>query len=316
MTNPRLVSVAQARQGGFSTHQLPAAVQYEGNAGGWLLLPTGGQDAEAEYPMIASEGYSFTFVNNDAAFDYDSDGGPGGNAALLAGDNTDTYESSVEIRLVNSFNPSALLPCTFEAMVRLGTTAYPSGVVDNTDEDATWYETFAQIYLAFAFSGGGGIDGGVATFIRFNDGDLANADNAGPWVDKINSNANVWNGVFQDHAVGGEAPYDYDSGTAAVLSVSHNTYYHVAVVVTDTATSIYFAGQRRNYNTTPISLPDNSIQVLAGLQGHATRYSNVLTSPAATEVGRLSVHGVRFTPGQALYTGASFTPPTSITELA
>ena len=183
---------------------------------------------------------------------------------------------------------------TLEVIVKLG----PA----NKDQNNTELEFFLNFTSADVFAG--------LTFLVRGDAIYsAGADETTPTTF-----------VRTEYAVGFGAAFggpniQYAAGYDDSTKEDPNQFIHLAIVKSGSVISYYVKGVLR---ATQQDVPPNSgpfvVQHL--VRGLHQRSSINPTGAAAIDGNPLAFHGYRFTPGRALYTGATFTPPASITRLA
>ena len=101
-------------------------------------------------------------------------------------------------------------------------------------------------------------------------------------------------------------------------------YCHFAVTISGENTSLYVDGQLvKTVQQNKVVSIGNVIKSILDTQSLKTESidfpgtsQDTITKFVDSEVPRTGFHSYRFTPGRALYSGNSFTPPTSIIDLA
>jgi len=101
---------------------------------------------------------------------------------------------------------------------------------------------------------------------------------------------------------------------------------HFAIQIESGKISGYINGERKSTRPTQDIKPDKNYSIFINIRNYGFNYTQVIWTSAANDglsietkaidCFRFSFSGIRFTAGSALYSGESFTPPTSITELA
>jgi hypothetical protein len=335
----RKIRATQARQGGFSSHVLPGVVPYElFSLPSYRLAPditlneqeTGITSAtlRREQPTVdwiftqqlSAALFSWFWVSAVATqqawkrFLTSSSDGPNGTNALVsplavASLAFPTARSSWTALIVEDSGIPVNLnqSHTFEFFVKISDTIYPAMAASTFNQMsnrmfmAVWAEAGADEWYTYALCD---FEYAVSSY-AVGPSNFAEED-------RILLNLEAY-GVDGDLDSGNYYKYD---GAVSGAPISPTAWVHYAICQEGNQSSIYINGQRVK-SVTNNYLSDER-------PASATLYFEVATESdsyrdegedLAFEIPPLRIHGLRFTP-RALYSGTSFTPPTSITDFA
>jgi hypothetical protein len=270
---------------------------------GFVLIPNAGYDDQDRLPVFSDYGeqqyaQSLNALDDGFSYPFDLDGGklvikaypstPGNQGQYLQSATRYTTPPAEE----------ALQNFTIEWLVSLeaGPPLAPSVVnIGNNSEKVTRFFCFFSIEVRQ----------GVADIVRIR------LQKNGPEPSSLRQ---AW-GLATD-ATGSTPSQD-------IILTNGGGEYHVAAVRSSEELRIYFDGQlvRTLANAPEIAIGTGLDSIIFTQSIHWETIQDQVTNEEISrffypDTPKAAFRGYRFTPGQALYTGASFTPPTAITDLA
>jgi hypothetical protein len=295
---------------------------------GWLLIPSGPYNETIEGFECVTDGLppnplkgALDYLTIEETLEYVEDG-PSLRGKILppfqAGTTvreelrTDvTYDSLDSEPAEGLISGSLLESCTFEGIIDFPgiEPSFTVTSVPNPGQSDTTFNPPLNDYQT--------VNGYVAFYCYINEegggsGDVLYSDVV---VSMINnpSNNNLYSRMTVDDIYQELAP------TTAVK-------LHFAIQIESGEISGYINGERKSTRPTQEIKPDKNYSIFINIRNYGFNYTQVIWTSAgndgqrietkAIDCFRFSFSGIRFTAGSALYSGESFTPPTSITELA